>query len=138
MEVVMANIEMVIDSVRFALINYQRAVILKEKDGDRYLTIWVNDAGANAIGAALQKVYFREPYTWNLLGDITSKLRAVLKYVVIVESKENTLQAKAFLEKEGIIEISCTPSDALAGAVRAEAPIFVDEVILTKSGIKVA
>ena len=134
----MANVEMVVHSVRLALINYQRAVILKEKDGDRYLTIWVNNAGADAIAAALQKVYFREPYTWNLLGDITSKLRAVLKYVVIFESKENTLQSKAFLEKEGIIEVSCTPSDALAGAVRAEAPIFVDEVILTKSGIKVA
>jgi len=131
----MAKKEMVIDSIRLALMNYQRVVILKEKDGDRYLTIGVNDAEGDAIGAALQKVHFREPYTWNILGDINSKLGAVLKYVVIVESKENTLQAKAFLEKEGIIEISCTPSDAIAGAARAEAPIFVDEVILTKSGI---
>ena len=131
----MSQIEMVIDSIRLALMNYQRVVILKEKDGDRYLTIWVDDAGGDAIGAALLKIRFLEPCTWNPLGAITSKLGAVLKYIAIVESKENTLQAKAFLEKEGIIEISCTPSDALAGAVRAEAPIFVDEVILTKSGI---
>lgn len=133
----MDYVEMVVDSVRLALINYQKRVILKEKDGERCLTIWVDDAGADAIRAALLKVQFREPYTWNPLGDTTSKLGAVLKQVVIVESKEHTLQFKAFLEKEGIIEISCKPSDALAGAVRAEAPIFVDEAILTKSGITV-
>jgi len=133
----MDYVEMVVDSVRLALINYQKRVILKEKDGERCLTIWVDDAGADAIRAALLKVQFREPYTWNPLGDTTSKLGAVLKQVVIVESKEDILQAKAFLEKEGIIEISCKPSDALAGAVRAEAPIFVDEAILTKSGITV-
>jgi len=131
----MGNIEMLIDSIRLAIMNNQRRVTLKEKDGERYLTIWVHDAGGDAIGAALQKVRFSEPYTWNTLGAIASKLGADLRYVVIDESKENTLQAKAILEREGFIEVSCTPSEALVGAMRAEAPIFVDGAILTKSGI---
>ena len=131
----MAKIEMVIDSIRFALAGYHRVVILKEKDGERYLPMRFGETEADAIGAALLKVRFSEPYMWNTLGAITSKLGADLRYVVIDESKENTLQAKAILEREGFIEVSCTPSDALVGAVRAEVPIFVDGVILTKSGI---
>lgn len=131
----MAKVEMLIDSIRFALLGYHRVVMLKEKDGEKYLPMRFGETEADAIGAAIQKVRFSERYTWNTLGAITSKLGADLRYVVIDESKENTLQAKAILEKEGFTEVSCTPSDALVGAVRAEAPIFVDEVILTKSGI---
>jgi hypothetical protein len=131
----MEKIEMVIDSIRFALAGYHRVVILKEKDGERYLPMRFGETEADAIAAALQKVRFSEPYTWNTLGAITSKLGADLKYVVIDESNENTLRAKAILEREDFIEVSCTPSEALVGAIRAEAPIFVDEAILTKSGI---
>ncbi|MFC1902992.1 bifunctional nuclease family protein [Chloroflexota bacterium] len=133
----MGNIEMFIDSIRLAIMNYQRRVILKEKEGKRYLIIWVDDAGADAIGAALQKVRFSDPYTWNPLGSTASNLGAVLKYVVIDESKEKTLQAKAFIEKEGIIEIDCKVSAALAGAVRADVPIFVfvNEEILNRVGV---
>jgi len=131
----MVNTEMVIDSVRLAIMNYRRRVILKEKDGERYLATWVDDAGADAVSAALQKVHFRELDAWNPLGATTSHMRARLKYVVIDKLKGETAHAKAFLEKEGIIEIDCKASDALAGATRAGVPIFVDEGILIRSGI---
>jgi bifunctional DNase/RNase len=131
----MTNTEMVIDSVRLAVVNYRRRVILKEKDGERYLTMLVDDLGADAIAAALQKVHFSEPYTWNPLGATASKLRARLKHVVIDQLKGETAHAKTFLEKEGVIEIDCKTSDALAGATRAGVPIFVDEGILARSGI---
>lgn len=131
----MVNTEMVIDSVRLAIMNYRRRVILKEKDGERYLAIWVDDAGADAVSAALQKVRFGELYTLNPLGATASNLRARLKHVVIDQLKGETTHAKAFLEKEGTIEIDCKTSDALAGATRAGVPIFVDEGILIRSGI---
>jgi bifunctional DNase/RNase len=131
----MANTEMVIDSVRLAIKDYRRRVILKEKDGERYLTMLVDDAGADAVAAALQKVHFREPYTWNPLGETASNLRARLKHIVINQLEGETAHAKAILEKEGIIEIVCKTSDALAGATRAGVPIFVDEGILARSGI---
>lgn len=131
----MAEIEMVIDSVRVALAGNYSVVILKEKDGGRYLPMRVGDTEADAIGAAIQKIRFSEPYTWNTLGAIASKLRAELRHVVIAESSENTLQAKAILKREDFIEVNCTPADGLVGAIRAEAPIFVDDAILEKSGI---
>ena len=131
----MGKIEMVIDSVRVALIDYQRRVILKEKEGERYLVIWVDNAGADAIGAALQKVHFGGPYTWNPLGATASHMGATLKYIVIDQLKGETTHAKAFLGKEGVIEIDCKLAVALSGAVRAETPIFVDEGILIRSGI---
>ena len=132
----MANIEMVIDSVRVALINYQRAVILKEKDGERYLPMWIDVAQADAIATGLQKAYSSKPLTHDFICSIISNLGAELKYVVVDELTEETFHAKAFLEREGnVIEIDCRPSDAFATALRAEAPIFVTEEILKESGI---
>ena len=52
----MGQVEMVIDSVRVALINYQRAVILKEKNGERYLLLWVGTDEADAVASGLLKV----------------------------------------------------------------------------------
>ena len=133
----MANTEVVINSVRLAIMNYRRQVILKERGGERYLTMLVDDAGADAVAAALQEVRFKEPYAWNPLGATASNLRAKLKYVLIDRLEGETAHAKAFLEKEGIIEIDCKTSDALAGATRAGVPIFVDEGILARSGITI-
>jgi bifunctional DNase/RNase len=134
----MSNTEVVIDSVRLAIKDYRRRVILKEKGGERYLTMLVDDAGADAVAAALQAVRFRELYTWNPLGATASNLRARLKHVLIDKLEGEKAHAKALLEKEGIIEISCKMSDALAGAARAGVPIFVDEEILSRSGITTA
>ena len=134
----MSNTEVVIDSVRLAIKDYRRRVILKEKGGERYLTMLVDDAGADAVAAALQEVRFREPYTWNPLGAAANNLRARLKYIVLDQLEGDKAHAKAFLEREGIIEIDCKASDALAGATRAGAPIFVDEGILARAGITTA
>ena len=135
---IMAKIEMVIDSVRVALINYQRVVILKEKDGERYLPMWIDGVQGDAIATGLQEVYSPKPLTHDFICSIISNLGAVLKYVVVDELTEETFHAKALLEREGkIIEIDCRPSDAFATAVRADAPIFVTEEILMKSGVTV-
>jgi len=132
----MAKIEMVIDSVRLALINYQRAVILKENCSERYLPMWVGPAEAHAIATGLLKACAPEPLTHDFICSIINHLGAVLKCVVIDELIEETFNAKAFLEREGkIIEIDCRPSDALAVAIRAEVPIFVTEEILKEIGV---
>ena len=132
----MANIEMVIDSVRMALIDYQRAVILKEKHGERHLPMWVDGAQADAIATGLQEASSSKPLTHDFICSIISKLGAVLKYVVVDELTEETFHAKAILEREGnVIEIDCRPSDAFALAVRAGTPIFVTEELLQEAGI---
>ncbi len=66
----MVKIETVIDSVRVALINYQRAVILKEKDGERYLPMWVGADEADAILTGLLKTSVPEPLTHDFVCSI--------------------------------------------------------------------
>jgi len=134
----MGNIEMIIDSTRVALINYQRAVMLKEKDGERYLPMWVGGYEADAIATGLLKASASGPLTHDFICSIISKLGATLKYVLVHKLIQETFYAKAFLEREGkAIEIDCRPSDAFAVAVRAGAPIFVTEEILKEAGITV-
>jgi len=132
----MSKIEMIIDSVRVSLMNYQRAIILKEKGGERYLPMWVDGAQADAITTGLQKACSSRPLTHDFICSIISKLGAALKYVVVDELLQETYHAKAFLEKEGkAIEIDCRPSDAFATAIRVGAPIFVTEKILQEVGV---
>lgn len=134
----MTKVEMVIDSVRVALINYQRAVILKEKAGERHLPMWVDGAQADAIATGLQKARSSKPLTHDFICSIINDLGDVLKYVIVGRLIEATFHAKAFLEREGkVIEVNCRPSDGIATALKAETPIFVTEAILKKAGIKV-
>lgn len=136
LEVVMTNIEMVIDSINVAMIDYQRVVILKEKDGERCLPMWIGATEANAIATARQSAYTSEILTHDFICSIIRKLGADFKYVVVHELKEETYHAKALLEREGgVIEIDCRPSDAFATAIRADTPIFVTEEVLEKAGI---
>ncbi len=71
-------IEMSIEGIRVSLMNYQRVVILKEKDADRYLPIWIGPAEADAITVRLQDVAVARPLTHDLLRDIVEKLGAHL------------------------------------------------------------
>ncbi len=94
----MAKIEMVIDSVRVALINYQRAVILKEKSGERYLPMWVDAVQADAIARSLKKSPASETLTHDCVCSIISGLGPALKYVVVDELIRDTmLQPSIFL-----------------------------------------
>ncbi len=134
----MSKVEMVIDSINVALIDYQRAVILKEKGGERYLPMWVAADQADAILTGPSKVTPQEPLTHDFICSLIGKLGAVLKYVVVDELTEETFHAKAFLEREGnVIEIDCRPSDAIATALRAKMPIFVTEKLLEEAAISI-
>ena len=132
----MSEVEMVIDSINVALMDYRRAVILKEKGGERYLPMWVAADQADTILTRPSKVTPLEPLTHDFICSLIRKLGAVLKYVVVDELTRETFHAKAFLEREGnVIEVDCRPSDAFATAIRGNAPIFVTEEILVKSGV---
>ena len=134
----MAQVEMTVDSVRVALINYQRAVILKEKNEERYLPIWVGAYEADAIATGLLKINAcaSGPLIHDFVCSVISKLGATLKYVVVDKFIQDTFHAKVFLEREGeTLEIDCRPSDAFATAIRAGAPIYVTEKILKEAGL---
>ena len=129
-------VEMVIDSIRVSLMNYQRVVILKEKMADRYLPIWIGPAEADAIAVKLQGVSVPRPLTHDLLRSVVDALGAKVSSVVVNDLKNDTFYAKITLDVDGgQMEIDSRPSDALALAVRVEAPIYVEESVLDKAGI---
>jgi len=129
-------IEMIIDSIRVSLMNYQRVVILKEKMADRYLPIWIGPAEADAIAVKLQDVTVPRPLTHDLLHSVIDALGATINSIIVSELKNDTFYAKIVLSVDGgQMEVDSRPSDALALAVRADVPIYAEETVLDKAGI---
>jgi bifunctional DNase/RNase len=131
----MSKIEMSIYSVGSAMVGKQRTIILKEKDGERFLMIMVEPAQADAIKARLQKPYPIRPLTHDFVCSVIDTLGATLKHIVVDGLQEETFHAKAILERDNqIITIDCRPSDAVAISIRVDAPIFVTKDVLKKAG----
>jgi len=129
-------IEMTIDSIRVSLMNYQRVVILKEKEAERYLPIWIGPAEADAIAVKLQGVTVPRPLTHDLLYSVIDTFGATINSIIVSDLKNDTFFAKIILDIGGErTEIDSRPSDALALAVRIEAPIYAEESVLDKAGI---
>ena len=129
-------IEMVVDSIRVSLMNYQRVVILKEKATDRYLPIWIGPSEADAIAVKLQSVSVPRPMTHDLMNTIVDVLGASINSIVVSDLKNDTFYAKIIINIDGEqMEVDSRPSDAIALAVRVEAPIYVEEGVLDKAGI---
>ncbi len=129
-------IEMTIDSIRVSLMNYQRVVILKEKDAERYLPIWIGPAEADAIAVKLQGVTVPRPLTHDLLQSVIDSLGATVNSIIVSNLKNDTFYAKIILNVDGgAVEVDSRPSDALALAVRAGVPIYAEEVVLDQAGI---
>ena len=130
-------VEMTIESIRVNLMNYQRVVILREKDSDRYLPIWIGPAEADAIAVRLQDVQVARPLTHDLLRNVITDLGANVEYVFVNDLSNDTFYAKIMLALDGkSVEIDSRPSDAIALAVRAQVPIFADESVLEKAGVR--
>jgi hypothetical protein len=129
-------IEMTIDSIRVSLMNYQRVVILKEKVADRCLPIWIGPAEADAIAVKLQGASVPRPLTHDLLRSVIDALGATISFIVVNDLKNDTFYAKIVFNVDGKeIEVDSRPSDALALAVRAGVPLYVEESVLDKAGI---
>ncbi len=130
-------LEMVIDSIRVSLMNYQRVVILRVKDSDRYLPIWIGPSEADSITLKLQDVSVPRPLTHDLLGSVIGTLGATVNHIVVSDLNNDTFYAKIILQHNGSsTEVDCRPSDAIALAVRAQAPIYAEDSVLEKAGVQ--
>ena len=112
-------------------------VVLKEKDSDlnRVLLIWIGESEAAAIQMHLEKMELPRPMTHDLLKIMIETLGAQVTGVCVRAVEESTFYAHVVLQVEGDeIEIDCRPSDAIALALRCEAPIYVAEKVLTEQG----
>lgn len=129
-------IEVMIDSVRINLMSPQRLVVLREIGRERYLPIWVGPYEAEAITIALQEVEVIRPLTHDLLKNVFTAFNARIKRVEIVALKEDIFYGNIVAEVNGKeMNLDSRPSDAIALAVRARAPILVDEAVMQTAGI---
>jgi uncharacterized protein len=109
----------------------QNIVILREVDGERILPIWIGPGEAQAIRRMLAEEPFPRPLTHDLLVLAIEGLKARVTRIVIADLRENTFYASVFIEREGdLLSIDARPSDSIAVALRARAPIFVNESLL--------
>jgi len=129
--------QMTVDSIRVSPMNYQRVVILRENDSDRYLPIWIGPAEADAIAVKLQDLSVPRPLTHDLLREVIDKLGGSIRHILVNDLQNDTFYATITIEVNGAQEdIDCRPSDAVALAVRAQVPIFANESVLDKAGIQ--
>lgn len=107
------------------------AILLKESNGSRRLPIIIGAFEAQAIALEIEGIKPPRPLTHDLLKQVVDNLGANIIEVVIDELRENTFYAKIILEISALTnEIDARPSDAIALAVRAQAPIFVSESVM--------
>jgi hypothetical protein len=129
-------IEVEIDSVRVSLTNQQRIVILKEKDQERYLPIWIGLYEAEAITIALQEIQVARPQTHDLLKTLIQSLNARLIQVEVVSLSDDVFYGNLIIEVDGERrQVDCRPSDALALAARSQVPVLVSEDVMHQAGI---
>ncbi len=129
-------VEVAIDSIRVSLMSQQRIVILREKEAERYLPIWIGIYEAEAITLSLQEVEVARPLTWDLLKNVFSVLNARVVRVEVVALRDDTFYGNIVVETDGrTINVDSRPSDALALAVRSHVPILVTRTIMDMAGI---
>ena len=129
--------EMVIYGVSFDMVGKQPIVLLKTADGNKFLPIWIGHPEAAAILMKLQGAATPRPMTHDLFTEILGQLEARVVRIAVTELRENTFYALITVSVDGTeIEIDSRPSDAIALAVRAGAPIFAAEAVIEESAIE--
>jgi uncharacterized protein len=129
--------EMVIYGVSFDMVGKQPIVLLKTAEGNKFLPIWIGHPEAAAILMKLQGAATPRPMTHDLLTDMLEKLEARVSRIAVTELRENTFYAVVTVAVDGSeIEIDSRPSDAIALAVRSDAPIFADDSVIEESAIE--
>lgn len=128
--------ELIIDSIRVGLRHFRRVVVLREKEADRYLTIWIGADVADAIAFRLQDVSVPRPQSHDLMLTLIEEMGGSVKSVTVSDLKDDTFFATIEIEQDGrTLEIDSRPSDAIAVAVRAGVPIYVADDVMDRAGI---
>jgi len=109
-------------------------VILRDTESQLFLPIWIGVFEANAIALRIEGVEPPRPMTHDLLRLLLEQLGATVEKIVISDLKESTFFAQIHLHQSGaLVTVDARPSDAIALALRANAPIFVLRSVLDKA-----
>jgi bifunctional DNase/RNase len=125
------QIEMTIKGLMVDPVANTPIVILRDKDGQRVLPIWIGMFEANAIALQIENVAPPRPMTHDLLRNVIHDLEASVQKVVVYDLQENTYYALIYLSLRGdTVTVDARPSDAIALALRTRAPIFVEDAVI--------
>ncbi len=128
--------EMHVYGVSFDMVGKQPIVLLKTASGSRYLPIWIGHPEAQAILSRLQETETPRPMTHDLLATAVADLGAEVVRIEVTDLRENTFYARITLRRDGAeIELDSRPSDAIALAVRTQAPIFAADAVIEASAV---
>jgi bifunctional DNase/RNase len=125
------QIEMTIKGLMVDPVTNMPIVVLRDVKGDRILPIWVGIFEANAIALQIENVTTPRPMTHDLLRNVIHDLKGTVERIVVSDLKDNTFYAIIYLRVGGeVVAVDSRPSDAIALALRARAPIFVEESVI--------
>ena len=125
------QIEMTIKGLMVDPVTNMPIVILRDKDGQKVLPIWVGIFEANAIALQIENIATPRPMTHDLLRNVIQDLQASVQKIVVCDLQDNTFYALIYLSLDGkTVAIDARPSDAIALALRTRAPIFVEDTVI--------
>ncbi len=128
-------IEVSVDGILIDNTNNSPVVLLREREGDRVLPIYIGPFEASAIAYSLQKTKFPRPMTLDMMRLIVEGLGGRVRRVIVTRIKEDTYYAELVIETDGkVVTIDARPSDSVGLALRADVPIFVAEEVMNKAG----
>lgn len=127
-------IEMTIKGLMVDPVTSMPIIILKDAEGQRALPIWIGGFEASAIALQIENVETPRPMTHDLLRNVIQHLDCSVEKVVVSELRENTFYALIHLSTpSGPVTVDARPSDAIALALRTQAPILVDDSVLDRA-----
>jgi len=134
------QIEMLIKGLMVDPVTNMPIIVLRDREGQRVLPIWVGVFEANAIALQIENIATPRPMTHDLLRNVIGDLNAKVQRVVISDLRENTFYAMIYVAVgEDVVAVDSRPSDAIALALRTQAPILVEEhVIDNAKGLDIA
>jgi bifunctional DNase/RNase len=114
-------------------------VVLEEEGGTRWLPIWIGSAEARSIALEIEALHSPRPNSHDLARDLIQSLDAEVARVVVTELRDGTYYATLHLKSDGrAVPVDARPSDAIAIALRARAPIFVREPLFEHGAMESA
>ena len=130
-------LELVLNKIKIDETRNDQVIVLKEKQGGRFLPVVIGISEVNAIKLKLSGIKPPRPLTHDLLLSVIERLGAKLHKVLIDKLENNTFYAKLYLSVNGDKEvlIDARPSDSVALALRAGAPIYVEDAVLGEAGV---
>lgn len=129
-------VSMSLETVGVDRITNQPLVVLKETAGERYLLISIGLTEASAISVATEGISVPRPLTADLIGSVTDGLGARIDSIIINDIRDNTFYADIILNADwATLKIDSRPSDVIAVALRAGAPIYAEKKVLDEAGI---